>query len=525
MGFVCCSSEEILLASMYIQPGDPDDRLSECISIFSRWIDSVSSQKVILIGDFNADMHNPVLQTSSHVTTERGSKDKTVNTQGRRLMEYLEDLELTILNGRVENDTQGEYTFTSFNGSSTIDLCLVNQICLEEVTSFQVDSYHLSSLNPISMQIGSKTTLHPTVSPKLIWKPKWMNLFATALCTKYSSTMTEFNTAIANAASQAKMCVNSRSQNHKPWYDKECMLKWKIARNALKESRKAGSPSPLVKQYYIHKSHYKALIRDKKESYFSVMRNNINSTTNPSQFWGAVRSLRRRAMKSNPIPEGKWITFYRSIQPTTTTPFLRPHGIHEEGVDSVITQEELEEALKKIKNKKAPGPDGIPGEFYQNLRAENKVCLLNVTMSEEIPTEWRASTTVMLHKKGDPGDPLNYRPISLLNISMKIFMQIITNRLTQYAEKNHILPEKQAGFRAGRGCEEQIFNLNSAIQIGTQRKKKVYALFIDFRRAFPSVSHARLWMKLYKIGVSAKVIRILQELYKGAFTKIRLQNN
>lgn len=339
--------------------------------------------------------------------------------------------------------------------------------------------------------------------------------------------MTQFNSAITNAATQAKMLVTSPTPNYKPWYDKECCIKWKLAREALKESRKAGSPRHLAKQYYEYKLQYKTLIREKKDAHYSGMREKINSTTSPSQFWGAVRSFRRRPINSNPIPEEEWMTFYRNIQPAASNKFRRPHGTHNEELDSEITLPELEEALKKAKNKKAPGPDGISAEFYKHLPMNSKLQLLkimnDVFISEMIPVEWGASTTVMLHKKGDIGDPLNYRPISLLNVSMKIFMQVITYRLTLWAEKNGILPEEQAGFRAGRGCEEQIFNLNSAIQIGTQKKKKVFSLFIDFKRAFPSVSHERLWKKLYQIGVSAKVIRILQGLYEGAFTNIRIQ--
>jgi hypothetical protein len=64
--------------------------------------------------------------------------------------------------------------------------------------------------------------------------------------------------------------------------------------------------------------------------------------------------------------------------------------------------------------------------------------------------------------------------------------------------------------------------LSSAIQIGTQNKKRVYALFFDFNIAFPSVPHDRLWSKLYGIGISAKIIRILQNVYKEASTRIRL---
>jgi hypothetical protein len=121
-------------------------------------------------------------------------------------------------------------------------------------------------------------------------------------------------------------------------------------------------------------------------------------------------------------------------------------------------------------------------------------------------------------------DPVNYRPISLLNIAMKLFVHILNARLATWASKNKKLPAEQAGFRAKRGCDEQIFNLNAAIQIGTRSKKKVYALFIDFKRAFPSVLHNRLWSKLHKIGVSTKFIRILQLIYQNATTKIRLSD-
>jgi hypothetical protein len=110
----------------------------------------------------------------------------------------------------------------------------------------------------------------------------------------------------------------------------------------------------------------------------------------------------------------------------------------------------------------------------------------------------------------------------MLNAAMKVFMRIITSRLSSWASKQNILPEEQAGFRTKRVCDEQIFNLHAAIQTGTRRKQKVYALFIDFKRAFPSVPHDKLWSKLHTIGVSAKIIRILQSLYQLGNTRIRL---
>jgi hypothetical protein len=107
---------------------------------------------------------------------------------------------------------------------------------------------------------------------------------------------------------------------------------------------------------------------------------------------------------------------------------------------------------------------------------------------------------------------------------MKLFIQILTSRLTQWAEQNNILPEEQAGFRRKRGCDDQIFNLTTALQIGTRSKKKVYALFIDFQRAFPSIPHNKIWLKLQDLGVSPKMVQAFGKLYSKSNTRIRLED-
>ena len=46
-------------------------------------------------------------------------------------------------------------------------------------------------------------------------------------------------------------------------------------------------------------------------------------------------------------------------------------------------------------------------------------------------------------------------------------------------------------------------------------------MFVDFARAFDSIDHQKLWLKLYKLGVSPKLIRILSDIYSKASMKIR----
>lgn len=46
-----------------------------------------------------------------------------------------------------------------------------------------------------------------------------------------------------------------------------------------------------------------------------------------------------------------------------------------------------------------------------------------------------------------------------------------------------------------------------------QIKAKLFALFMNFKAAFPSLNHALLWFKLHKVGISSKIINILISLY------------
>jgi len=194
-------------------------------------------------------------------------------------------------------------------------------------------------------------------------------------------------------------------------------------------------------------------------------------------------------------------------------------------IDGEFTIDELCLALKQSKNNKAGGPDGTSNEIYKNLPPCGIIYLLAVFnelwSKEMVPQDWLSSITAMLYKKGSEADPANYRPISLLNSPLKIFTQMIQNRLYGWAENCGILPESQAGFRKTRSCHENIFALKSAIDIRLRKnKRKLFAFFIDFSCAFPSIPHGKLWEKLFDIGVSAKIIRWLKKLYEHSSMQI-----
>uniref|UniRef100_A0A670ZBU0 Uncharacterized protein n=1 Tax=Pseudonaja textilis TaxID=8673 RepID=A0A670ZBU0_PSETE len=119
-----------------------------------------------------------------------------------------------------------------------------------------------------------------------------------------------------------------------------------------------------------------------------------------------------------------------------------------------ITMMELTEALKKQNVGKAPGPDGLPVEFYKTFQEILNLHLLEVmneVMSKKrIPKTWsEAYITLILKEDTDLQQVKNYRPISLLNSDYKIFASILAERLKRYlnnfihADQNGFLPKRQ----------------------------------------------------------------------------------
>lgn len=190
--------------------------------------------------------------------------------------------------------------------------------------------------------------------------------------------------------------------------------------------------------------------------------------------------------------------------------------IREKETEGVITMDELEEAIHKLKNGKAPGGDKITAEMIKHIGQKGKELMLKIYnkiwMEEEIPNEWRKTLIVPIYKnKGNKRDCNNYRGISLISTAMKILEQIIDKRLRTTLEST--LHESQSGFRKGRSTQDPIFSMKQLIQKASSEQKKVYLAFIDLEKAFDKVPREKLWNILRERGVDGKIRRIIQKIY------------
>jgi len=139
-----------------------------------------------------------------------------------------------------------------------------------------------------------------------------------------------------------------------------------------------------------------------------------------------------------------------------------------------ITLEEVRESLRRLHRGKAVGSDGISAEVLKEggpamVESIHYLCSL-AFIAAEVPMDWLRGVVVPLHKDGDRRAPLNYRPITLLSLVGKVYTGVLCVRLTQWAEQRGVIVDEQGGFRAGRGCPEQVFALTELIKMRQRAK-------------------------------------------------------
>jgi len=179
---------------------------------------------------------------------------------------------------------------------------------------------------------------------------------------------------------------------------------------------------------------------------------------------------------------------------------------------------EVFDAIDATQEGRSPGICGIPAEIWKysgtELVAKLHQLILKVWSEEDVPQDWRDASIVPIFKKGSRMDCGNYRGISLLSIAGKILSRILLNRLNTYIAPA-VLPESQCGFRSGRGTMDMIFCLRQTQEKCIEQNMPLYAVFIDFTKAFDTVSRDGLWRVLAKFGCPAKFINIIRSFHDG----------
>lgn len=162
-----------------------------------------------------------------------------------------------------------------------------------------------------------------------------------------------------------------------------------------------------------------------------------------------------------------------------------------------VSQFEVETHLRRCRNGKAPGPDGVTAELirigpWQLIRRLAELYSASLALGF-VPRCWKRGLTRMLPKPGkDHALCSSHRPITLTSVIGKLLERIVARRLLIVCERHHLLPPHQSGFRPGRSASEQVTLLLQRAVQAMNAGLVTAVVALDIARAYDSVWHQGL---------------------------------
>lgn len=192
--------------------------------------------------------------------------------------------------------------------------------------------------------------------------------------------------------------------------------------------------------------------------------------------------------------------------------------------ENIFEKSLVKSYIKYLPQGKAPGESKITSELLK-LEEENTSSLLTCFFKTAfifqcVPDCWRSTIIVPVPKKGDKSLVENYRPISLLEHSRKIFEIALLNHLKPTMSP---LAMEQGGFRENRSTMDQCLCLDEIIRtIRNKNRKYPVVCFLDIKSAYDSVDRKILFQKLHVFGIDRVTISSIKQLFDTNVAKIRI---
>lgn len=198
--------------------------------------------------------------------------------------------------------------------------------------------------------------------------------------------------------------------------------------------------------------------------------------------------------------------------------------------DNEIRMDEITHIIRFFKKFKAPGEDTImsivlkylPTEGLEFLRKILNKCLHLCYF----PSYWKQAKVIPILKAGkDSTKASSYRPISLLSCISKIFEKLLLNRLEDHIFDNNIYMDEQFGFRSGHSTTQQLQRVVNHIRTSRDNRQTTVMALLDIEKAFDSVWHQGLILKLSNFRFPIYLIKILMAYLSNRSYKVHISGS
>ena len=488
----------------------------------------------------------------------RNSKDGAINAFGKTLLNMCISLDLCIMNGVCSGDQDGGYTYICDAGSSVNDYFIMSgslfarlfddaKMHILDETKTKHMPILLSMCFPRDNDVVPLFDKKKIYIDKFVWNSEQVHVFDNALLSNNFSfklfeafqcievdvklALSIFNECIREVAycMKKRVCVNSEKKLD--WFDIECKDKRKELRKLLKKYKRTSKTEDRHNFCKCRREYKYLLQRKKKEFNEKTINMLVDSIDNQQSFWDTLYKIcpKKSSIRNN-LKIEDWHRHFKTLLEKED---LLAGQDSEEGWEDVDNQsfnrpisiDEVLLALRKLKPKKAAGPDQIIGEILKQANLHIipfLVKFFNVLFDNGIyPEQWTEAIILPLYKKGNVNDTGNYRGISLSDTSSKLYGMIVNRRIQNWVEQNNLTGEYQAGFKSGYSCCDHIFTLMACVQKQFSNNRKLYACFIDFEKCFDTINRNLLWPILLKNGIKGKLFKCIKSMYLSVKARVR----
>jgi hypothetical protein len=175
-----------------------------------------------------------------------------------------------------------------------------------------------------------------------------------------------------------------------------------------------------------------------------------------------------------------------------------------------VNENSIFKLLNKLGSNKATGLDGIPSRFVKDaapIISGPISHIVNLSIIQgSVPDSLKLARVTPLYKKSDKTQVGNYRPVSILSIISKIFERVIYDQLQGYLNDRKLLYNFQSGFRKGYSTDTCLMHLSDYLRFNLDKGHMVGMVLLDLQKAFDTVDHDILLMKLQAIGLHSDAL-------------------
>ena len=335
--------------------------------------------------------------------------------------------------------------------------------------------------------------------------------------------------------------------NKKPWYNRSIREAKQLLGQATRIASDFPSSDYLRQNFYKVKKVYKRIVKQSRDKYLNQLNADIESgkVLNWKQF-KRLKDVKSKNPKFDSVDMENFEQFFAKLYSNVhgtisneTKQLLaqeaerlnkasdQPITSSRTILNKIISAQEIVTASKSLKNGKSAAEDLISNEILKSLSGSHLELLVKL-YNKCLDTgtyPWNNSIISPLHKKGCQSDPDNYRAVAVSSTIGKLFSTIILERILQFKSFECPDPINQLGFSKGAQTYDHILTLSTIVSKYKKLKSPVYAVFVDFRKAFDSVCREALFLKLAKLGFKGKIFKTLQHMYTNSTGQIKMSGH